>query len=408
MSQSVTQVNSQGPQSSGQMNTQQNYQQRMNLMNSNQGQLTIVATQNAAMGSSIRQNLNNTGITTGVWLDVAIPIANSTAEAVNLTPAQGAPWTALSLINVKDYNNINRSYLTGYQLFRVNTRRRWEVLGMPGFDGLADPSFVLPGVTDPWYGNPVVPTSVPANGSANLTFSIYVPIAYQGNPRLNRRGAPNFDLRGAIVSQTSIGNLSVNVNLAGSLFAAGAPLSAVYGEAVPAGITVGNASITFRQEWLSPQRVGGQYPNPALDLLTVYELNGNILDNSNIVANNVKWINYPPVRETLAVYLDYVNGTELNAGTDINEIDMVVNSNNVWQQWTALGLSMENRLKGGVDMPPAAYDLTTRQKPVQVALAGNVQLKFNPSNVQAGAYLLECFENFYPLGMQLPGVVSGS
>ena len=172
--------------------------------------------------------------------------------------------------------------------------------------------------------------------------------------------------------------------------------------------TVGNVSLTFRQEWLSPQRVGGAYPNPALDLLTVYELNGNIVDNSNLVANQVKWINYPPVREVLGFYMDYVNGTTINAGTDITEIDLVVNSNNVWQQWTPLGLAMENRLKGNVDNPAGAYDMATRQKPVQVALAGNVQIKFQPNTVNSGAYLYELTESFYPIGMQLPGVVNGS
>lgn len=402
------------------MTPQENYVQRMALMHSNQGQLTIVATQTAAMGSSVRQNLNNTGITTGVWIDVSIPITSTNTAATALTPVQGAPWTALSLINVKDYNNINRSYLTGYQLFRLNTRRRWELLGLTGLDGFPKSfgsqyggpggnfSSVPPGLSN--FSLPNIPTSVPANSTTNLTFSLYCPIAYQGNPRLNKRGAPNFDLRGAIVSQTSIGNLSVTVNLAQSLFqgATAAPLTAPYSGAQPAGITVGTASLTFRQEWLSPQRVGGVYPNPALDLLTVYELQGNIVDNSNLVANQVKWINYPPVRETLGFYMDYVNGTAINNGTDITEIDMVVNSNNVWQQWTPEGLALENRLKGDVDMPQGAYDMTTRQKPVQVALAGNVQVKFTPNSVATGAYLLELFENFYPIGMQLPGVVNGS
>jgi hypothetical protein len=244
-----------------------------------------------------------------------------------------------------------------------------------------------------------VPSSIPAGGSAVLTYFEYIPLAY------NKRN----DLRGAIFSQTSIGNMLYSITLASSLFASsgGTNGGGVYTGALPANVTLSSDTVTIWQDWLSPQPIQGIYPNPSLDLMTVYEINGGIVDQTNLVAGQDKFINYPTVRSVLATYLDYANaeGT-YNPGTDVNYLKLLVNSNNVMQYQSPGSLTVDDRDDVGSDLADGAYIMRSRKTPIQTALEGNVQIVFQPKTVQANAFLWEMFESFYPLGAVMPGVAA--
>lgn len=390
--------------SAGNMTPQQNLQQRGLLLQSNQPQRTLLGSFTQALGGTLRVNPNNTGIVTGFLVQHSVTISNSGTAAAAVTFGPRSPHCLVTNYNFKDFNQINRVNCTGQQLQQLNTERRNRIFehGAHGYYGRYNSvATQFAGGTANSKAAQVVnfPTSIPGGGSAVLTWFDYIPLAY------NKAN----DLRGSIFAQTSIGNMLMSITLASSLFAGsgGTNGGGVYTGSTPANVTVSADTITIFQDWLSPQPIGGVYPNPALDLMTVYEINGGIVDQTNIVQGQDKFVNYPTVRSVLATYLEYANpeGT-YNPGTDVNYFKLLVNSNNVMQNNTVGSLSMQDRDDIGSDEANGMYIIRSRKTPIQTALEGNVQIVFNPSNVQAGAFLWEMFESFYPLGAVMPGVAA--
>lgn len=339
------------------------------------------------LGGTTRVQLFNTGLVTGLQIQVTCPVTIGVATAV---PSARAPYNLISRIRLTDYDGTDRVNWSGFQLFVINCVRMRMPYGVNNDGPIvnANGSTVLGGI----IVNPSTPTTV---GAGTIQFLLDVPIAYD----------PEADLRGMIMAQTAVGTMYLAVDWATSLYTVN-NLDAVY---VGAGTTtvvlngVTGPSLTVWQEYLMPQAVQGQLPLPMIDLQTVYELAGNIRDNSNLAANTAKLLNYPNVRSVIGAYFNYLNGTAMNA-TDITEFDLIANGNNFLRQDTLLSQQIRQRNFIGGDIAPGTYWYLHRTKPIETALFGNIQAAITPNLVNANALIEFGFESFYTKGSALPGL----
>jgi hypothetical protein len=263
--------------------------------------------------------------------------------------------------------------------------------------------------------NPVVPTAV-ATGKI-MQFYLEIPLAFDQEK----------DLRGAILAQTALGEMYLNLDWNSLLFANGNADAVYNGGATSLTIVTAGQTINVQvwQEYLLPQTLGGQVPLPQLDLLTVYELAGALKSSDNLGANTEKLINFPNVRSVIGAYLRYMNngvmnsvtaydstGT-VNAASDLSQFRIIANGNNVLYDASAESQLFEQRLDlGGVghsDVRPGTYFFGFNNKPIETALYGNVQIGVTPSVVNAGnTYVGVAFESFYTKGATLPGLSQAS
>lgn len=366
----------------------QNGQLRNILLSSAPRMRKNLGTFTGSLGQTTRVQLFNTGLITNVQIAVTCPITIGVATAV---PSARAPYNLISRIRLTDYDGTDRINWSGFQLFVLNCIRMRMPYGVNNDGPIvnANGSTVLGGIIT----NPNTPTGV---GNGTIQFVLDVPLAYD----------PEADLRGMIMAQTAVGVMYVSIDWAASLFTAN-NLDAVYVGAgtttvvVQAGIT--GPSVQMWQEYLMPQAVNGQLPLPAIDMQTVYELAGNIRDNSNLAINTPKILNYPNVRSVIGAYFNYMNGTAMLA-TDMTEFDLVANGNNYLRQDTLLSQQIRQRNFLTGDIAPGTYWYLHRTKPIETALFGNIQAYLTPTLVNANAAIEFGYESFYTKGSALPGL----
>lgn len=340
-----------------------------------------------ALGSTTRVKLFNVGVTTKLVLDVQVNIDIGTAVA---TPSPKAPFNLMNRVKLTDYDGTDRVNCSGYQLWVLQSVRNQTPYGYNNESQTA----VL--------SAPTVPTAVAANQT--LRFLIEVPLAYNANN----------DLRGALLTQTAVGEAWLSIDWNTLLYQNG-NADAVYNGA-PTTTVVPNAaspiSVTVYQEYLLPQSVGGQVPLPALDLLTVYELAGALRSADNIAANQEKLFNYPNVRSVIGAYFNYLNNGVMNAATtDISSMRLIANGNNVLREYGPVDKLFDQRrwMLSDADLRVGTYFEMHRDKPIETALFGNVQFGITPSAATAGNTNFEVlYESFYTKGSMLPGLSQAS
>lgn len=339
-----------------------------------------------SLGGTTRIKVFNTGIITRLILRVDTQVDIGTATAT-LSPK--APFNLINRLRLTDYDGTDRVNLSGSQLFMVNCVRRGTYYGYNNESASA----VL--------SNVVTPTSV---GTAQaLSFFIEVPLAFD----------PSNDLRGALLGQTAVGDCYLNIDWNPSLYT-NAQADSVYNGAATSTVvlTAGYApqiEVQAWQEFYLPQLVQGQLPLPPLDLMTVYELAGNIKSSDNLAANTEKLVNYPNVRSVIGSYFEFVNNGVMNAGSDVSQLRLIANGNNILYDNTANGHLFEQRLVLNSDMRNGQYFFLSRKKAVETAQYGNVQFGFTPSSVNTGTTHLDyAFESFYTKGISLPGLSQAS
>jgi hypothetical protein len=265
------------------------------------------------LGGTTRVKLFNVGVTTRLLLDVIMTYDVVTAAMV---ATNKNPFNVMSKVKVTDYDGTDRVNCSGFQLWVWNCVRRRMNYGYNNGSAtavLADPSMTLTvGVT------------------RSLRFQIEVPLAFD----------PATDLRGAMLTQTAVGecNLTIDWNSVG--VSATANDEAIFTSATG---TLANVSfaVNVYQEYLLPQAIGGQVPLPTFDLMTVYEFAGALRSSDNIAAGSEKLFNYPNARSVIGFYLNFINNSIMNAATtDITKIRVIANGNNVIREyalrcWTA-------------------------------------------------------------------------
>ena len=341
-----------------------------------------------AIGRTTRVKLFNVGIITKLVLDVTASITIGTANGV---ASPKAPWNLISRVRVSDFDGSDRVNLSGFQLFLLNCKRRRTLYGFNNDAATAA------------YVNPKVPT---AQATDNLQFQLEVPLAYDVDNKIVQLR----DLRGAIMAQTATGEMYLTVDWTTTLKTTGDD-DAVYVNAAGTTVVLAAAGIqmTVYQHYLLPQAVSenGGIPLPQIDLMTVYELSGNVRSADNIVVNQEKLLSYPNVRSVIGFFVNYVQAATLTAGKVAN-FRLIVNGNNVIKERTERKQLFEQRMDCNGDLVGGCYYFDHTAKPIETALFGNVQLGVTPSTVGATPYMEFGYESFYTKGMALPGVSQGA
>lgn len=334
------------------------------------------------LGQAMQIPLERIGISTGVLLMVTVPV-NVTVAA---TQSPFGPYNLVRNVSYTDYAGILRVNTSGYQLHVLNSMK----MRRSGDDSSKMAGYLTSAETGIDTDILSLPTAVAA---ANMTFSLYVPLAYD----------PSSDLRGAVLSQTIYGDHYVTLNLQNALVNADA-LIAPYTAgtvALQAGLPV---TVQAFQHYIMPQQ--GVQNLPAIDLSTIYGVEGGTTDNANIAAGTSKFINWPNNRAILSATHIFDNGGSgvLN-GADINQIILLGNSNTNIREMTPQYLRRMQRQMLGYDLPSGVYYMSSRAQPITTQLYGNVQTRFDIAAVNANPYFTSQFESTYLSGTPLPGVI---
>lgn len=339
------------------------------------------------MGSTTRIQLFNVGLITNLQAYVTCPVTIGTAIAV---ASPRGPYNLISRVRLTDYDGTDRVNWSGFQLFVLNCVRNRIPYGVNNEGPIVttNGSPVLSGVIT----NPSQPTAI---GNGTISFLLDIPVAYD----------PEADLRGTILAQTAVGQMTLSIDWAPTLVQLN-NLDAVYSGASTTTVVLNGVtgpSVQLWQEYLMPQTVQGMLPLPSIDLQTVYEMAGNIRDNANLAVSSEKLIPYPNVRSVIGGYFNYLNGTAMLA-TDLTQIRLIANGNNILRDDTQVSqlIRQRNYLEG--DIAFGTYFLLHRSKPIETALYGNIQAGITPNTVNANALIEIGFESFYVKGSALPGI----
>lgn len=361
---------------------QQNAMARAMLLQTGLKMVKQLQPQTGALGGQIRINLERMGIMTGVMLDFTVPV-NVTAAA---TASQFGPYNLANLVSYTDYAGIQRVLTSGAQLHMLNAFRTRS---------LQNNSQKMFGYIPSETGIDTDILSLPtATGNANLQFSLYIPCAVD----------PASDLRGSVLSQTIYGDHYITITLPSALVGTD-PLTAPYTAGTVALQAGASVSVTAYQHYIMPQ--GGVSNLPMIDLSTIYAVEGNFNDNSNIVAGQPKYVNYPnnrAIMSALHIFDQGATGGTLN-GADLNRIVLLANSNTNIKEMSPRYLRRAMRGMLGADLASGVYYLESRDQPITTQLYGNVQTRFDIATAAAGSYFLSQYESTYLSGTPLPGVI---
>lgn len=371
------------PSSSAEM-IQQNFALRTALLQSApKMRKTLGQFSGGTPGTSTRVKLFNVGITTNLFLLVEAPIAIGVAPGT-LSPK--APYNLIDRIKVTDFDGTDRVNCSGYQLWVLNSVRRQTPSGLNN-GALADVVTL-----------PNAPVSV---GNHTVRFLIQVPICYDSSR----------DLRGALLTQTAVGEAFVTIDWNPLLYANG-NADAVYNGAGTTTVALQGGqtiSVTVDQEYLLPQAVNGKVPMPMLDLMTVYEVAGAVRSSDNIANGAEKLFNYPNLRSVIGAYYNFINNGVMNSAvTDLSKLRLIANGNNVLREYGPYQKLMDMRYALEADLKVGTYFELHREKPIETALFGNVQYGITPSSVSGANTNFEVmYESFYTKGSILPGLNQG-
>ena len=348
-----------------------------------------VLTASGIAGQTTRMKLFNVGVLTKLQILVQINLTIGTAIAV---PSTKAPWNAISRVRLTDYDGTDRINFSGFQMFMllaVRNRCNWS---FQNSSAIVTPVFV----------NPQVPTAV---GNGTVQFFMDIPLAFDiDNPIVQLQ-----DLRGTILAQTAVGEMYLSIDWINTYYTNG-NVDALYSGAATTTVVANGTpeiTVTLWQEYLLPQAIGqgGQIPLPGVDLMTVYELNGNLRSSDNLAINTEKLISYPNVRSVVGAYANYVQATTQTQGK-LSQLRVIANGNNVLLDNSELSQILYQRayMWDDSDTVAGAYFRLHREKPIETALFGNVQWGLTPNTVGATPYVEVGFESFYTKGQALPGL----
>lgn len=348
-------------------------------------------------GGSARIKLYNVGLGTGLLVEVVANVTIGVA-ATTLSGPQ-SPWNIVSKFRLTDYDGTDRINCSGYGAFLAG-RKRTSSVGRAGpypqasavFGSATAPSFTTAMIGLP---NLIDPDITLSTGTRDIRLFYYLPLAYD----------PESDLRGAVLMQTALGEMYLNIDF-NNTFQAAANVDSPFAVNASSTVAVNSISVNVWQDYLLLQAVGGQTPLPQLDLLTVYELN-ELRSTDNIAIAQEKLINFPNVRSVMGMMLYYVNNAAMTANLgDINRFRLIVNGNNVLIDNSDRSQLITQRiLLEGNDFGASTYFWDFARKPIETAVYGNVQMGVTPAAFTAGNTHMDIlFESMYTKGSVLPGL----
>ncbi len=339
---------------------------------------------NAILGQTVRVPLDRTGIVTGVTLIITAPVDVTVAATVG----QFGPYSLVQRIQYVDFAGVKHVDTTGAQLHLLNCFRGGRLLNnahkMFGY---------IPSETGIDTDILAAPTAV---ANANMVFALYVPLAYD----------PSSDLRGSILAQTDRGEHYINLTFANTLVNTD-PFVAPYTAGTVALQAAATINVDAYQHYLMPQAGVSPSNLPMIDLGTIYEVQGGLIDSSNIVAGQSKYINWPNNRAVLSAlhFFDQAAAGGTLNGADLNLIVLMINGNTNVREMSPQFLRQQQRYALGVDVASGVYYISARRQPITTQLYGNVQTRFDVATGAANSYFANQYESFYLSGTPLPGVI---
>lgn len=343
----------------------------MLIANSTEYYTRMPSVQVTSLSSPINIPVPNSGIMLSVDLHVSATL-NITATAT------GNPIGAAGLIqNIQTldwYGNV-RTNVSASRLQSLNAYRQ----GRP-YDAV--PTGFSYDTANLLY---TLPTAI--NSAANLNFQIHLPFAQGGG-----------SLAGAMLTQTSNGSCSIVLQPVAALVSATNP-QAPYSAGT---IALTNITVTPYFRYLMPLSFAPQ-TLPLLSLSTAYSVQ-EIQTPQNLTVGTQNFTNFPAARTIWSQILDYVNGSQMNFGSDITSLSIIVNGATPVKYWTPRSKLIEQRNLLGADDIPGRYYFPYRSRPINTATFGSYQLEVTPSVVNSGASLICASEMTYPMGVPLPGL----
>lgn len=382
---------------------QQNLFARRNLLMSGIQMVKRLPAQQCSENTITKIPLLRMGIMTGVLLQftVAFTVGAGTTETVTLSKV--GPWNSIRRISYTDFAGVKRTNTSGYQLWLAQNFKMGDTQGAvgthPRIDGAPSTGLAYDLFT---AGNEVLNATgdmsaagVVAQGdSAELTFSLYVPMAYD----------PTGDLTGAVLTQTNVGEHYIEIDI-GNLLGA----DVWYNMLQPAnGAALSDVAIYVEpfQQYIQPQAMDANNL-PVIDLSTIYGFEGAYETTANIQNNMDTFINYPNNRSVLSALVNFQDNNAFNEiGSDLDAITLIANSNTNFKEMSPRYVKEVMRNLGNFDAPGGAYFFPSRRQPILTQLYANVQLKFAVATLGGSGTtkFISQYEVQYASGAPLPGV----
>lgn len=343
-----------------------------------------LGTLTGAPGDTVRQKLFNVGIITKLLLDVTMNVTIGTANAVQ---SLKGPYNFLSRVRLTDFDGTDRVNLSGWQLFVLNCKRYRTYYG-------ANNEAAAAVLTNPNY--------TVTTGNRAIQFIIEVPVAFDPDNSI----VELIDLRGAIMAQTAVGEMYLNIDTNASLVSTAGDIDSLFsGAGTTTVVSNGGFSIVVYQDYILPQTPPGmnQPPLPLMDLTTVYECVGNVKSSDNLAVNTPKIMSYPNARSVVGAFYNYVTAGSAAMG-NMTSLQLVANGNNILLDNTERTQVFNQRKMLNSDIAAGVYFNDHREHPIETALFGNIQEYLTPAVVSGGNQYVEyAYESFFLKGQALPG-----
>jgi hypothetical protein len=353
------------------------------------GLMASVAADDATLGQTFTQVLQNVGLNTKLTVECTFSIRAAAAETLNKT-AFGA-MNFLSNITLTDLSNYQRVNTYGQHLFLLNSLRRQ----MPYGCAYVNDSPVNMGST--WTINNA-PAAVVGAVKQKCRIFYEIPLAYH-----------DYDLRGAIYAQVTSAQwrLAVTVN-PNFIVGSGATDTLFNGYKSTTANDVGHVSdvsIAIYQHYLD-QIPPGPNGMPVLPLLSL-AWNYLILNapQTGILQGNDFPVQYANFRTFLSTIAIFDNAGAFNTGSDVNYVGIQVANQTFLEKLDPFMATNKARGYFGDDPPPGVYVFDHRRWPIVTNQFGNTQFVLNASQVNAGASLQMYYEM---LSVQAQAINAGS
>lgn len=319
----------------------------------------------------------NVGLIIGFLVQVSVQMLNASGTS-SLTTF--GPANLLSNITFNDFDNYQRISAPGWYVHMINSVKNRQPYG----SCLSFTNFPV-AFGNNFTGTIKAPATLSTSGQT-VAMVYHVPIAYS-----------DWDLRGSMYAAiTGVqANLALTINQT-PWVASGDATLAVYSGGT-GGAYTGNMTLDVYQVFYDqlPQvktNQGNQVAVPPLDVATTYELHQT--STSGMVAAQENTIPFSNYRQFLSTTAVYDNGGTLNTGSDVNYWALqAANLLYIFRKepWVS---AIDARKEIGCDMPAGTYYFSTRDKPIDTQVYGNLNLVLNPISVNANAAVYVGYETF--------------
>lgn len=315
------------------------------------------------------------GFQLGFMITVEATFTNSTGGVLTLTPFGAA--NLLQNVTYYDPQNTMRTNVSGRMLDFWMAQKQ----GTPYGDTLTPDEGYGTRYNGDWRAN-YAPTTIASGATTTIRKIFYLPLAMS-----------EYDLRGAVWGNLQQAYQRLNFKFANvAKFVASStesPLEAVYQSASASkALTFSNVKYRTKMHTYAqnlPTNADGAYVAPLMDLGTVYGFNETTA--TGLTVNQRKSVAYPNAWQYLATHVIFANGTQLNAGTDVTELEINTASGVSFGKFTPFEHVSTTINRLGVAPPLGMYYDSHHKNPIRTSDYGTVSWGVTPSLVNANAYL---------------------